>query len=51
MGLYYERKVAEGKNGMLVMNAFRNKLIGRVFAAVKRGTPHMALKVRQLKKT
>ena len=43
MGLYYERKVAEGKNGMLVMNAIRNKLIARVFAAVKRGTPYVPI--------
>ena len=43
MGLYYERKVAECKNGMLVMNAIRNKLIGRVFAAVKRGTSYVTI--------
>jgi hypothetical protein len=27
---YYQRKVAEGKNKMLVLNAVRNKLIHRV---------------------
>lgn len=43
LGLYYERKTKEGKNGMLVMNAIRNKLIARVFATVKRGTPYVAL--------
>lgn len=43
IGLYYERKIAEGKNGMLVMNAIRNKLIGRIFATVKRGTPFVPL--------
>lgn len=43
MGLYYQRKVDEGKNKMLVMNAIRNKLIGRVFATVKRGTPFVPL--------
>lgn len=43
ISLYYERKVAEGKNGMLVMNAIRNKLIGRIFATVKRGTPFVPL--------
>jgi transposase len=32
---YYERKVAEGKNKMLVLNAVRNKLIERIFACVK----------------
>ena len=41
IGLYYQRKVAEGKNGMLVMNAIRNKLIARIFATVKRGTPYV----------
>ena len=34
---YYERKVAEGKNKMLVLNAIRNKLIHRVFACVRDG--------------
>lgn len=43
MGLYYQRKVDEGKNKMLVMNAIQNKLIGRIFATVKRGTPFVSL--------
>jgi len=43
LGLYYQRKVAEGKNPMLVMNAIRNKVIGRVFATVKRGTPYVPI--------
>ena len=34
---YYQRKVAEGKNKMLVLNAVRNKLIHRVYAVVNRG--------------
>ena len=34
---YYQRKVAEGKNKMLVLNAVRNKLIHRVYAVVERG--------------
>jgi transposase len=34
---YYERKVAEGKNKMVVLNAIRNKLIHRVFACVRDG--------------
>jgi transposase len=33
---YYLRKVSEGKNKMLVLNAVRNKLIHRIFAVVKR---------------
>jgi len=32
---YYERKVAEGKNKILVLNAVRNKLIQRIFTCVK----------------
>lgn len=36
---YYERKTQDGKNGMLVMNALRCKIISRVFATVKRETP------------
>jgi transposase len=34
---YYERKVAEGKNKMAVINAVRNKLIKRVFACIAQG--------------
>jgi transposase len=32
---YYQRKVAEGKNRMCVLNAVRNKLVLRMFACVK----------------
>lgn len=32
---YYERKVAEGKSKMLVLNAVRNKLLGRVYSCVR----------------
>lgn len=32
---YYERKVAEGKNKMSVINAVRNKLVQRIFAVVR----------------
>jgi len=34
---YYQRKVKEGKNKMLVLNAVRNKLIHRVCSVVHRG--------------
>lgn len=34
---YYQRKVGEGKNKMLVLNAVRNKLIHRIYAVVRRG--------------
>ena len=39
--LYYERKTGEGKNGMLVMNAIRCKVLSRVFATIKRETPYV----------
>jgi transposase len=32
---FYQRKVAEGKNRMSVINAVRNKLISRIFACIK----------------
>lgn len=32
---YYERKLAEGKNKMSVLNAIRNKIILRIFSCVK----------------
>jgi transposase len=34
MKKYYERKVAEGKNKMSVLNAIRNKIVLRIFACV-----------------
>ncbi len=40
---YYKRKIAEGKHKMVVMNAIKNKLISRVFAVIKRGTPFVPL--------
>lgn len=39
---YYKRKVAEGKSKMAVINAVRNKLLHRIVAVVKRGTPYQA---------
>jgi transposase len=36
---YYEKKKAEGKKPMSVLNAVRNKLVHRIFAVVKRKTP------------
>ncbi len=35
MKAYYIRKVRQGKNKMLVLNAIRNKIVGRVFSCVK----------------
>ena len=33
---YYERKVAEGKNKMSVINALRAKIVARMFSVIKR---------------
>jgi transposase len=33
--IFYQRKVAEGKNKMSVINAVRNKLISRIFVCIK----------------
>jgi transposase len=38
---YYERKVKEGKSKMSTINAVRNKLLNRIVAVVKRGTPYV----------
>ena len=35
MADYYHRKVEQGKNKMLVLNAIRNKIIHRVFACIR----------------
>lgn len=40
---YFDRKKQEGKHYGKVMNAIKNKLIHRVFAVVKRGTPFVKL--------
>jgi transposase len=37
---YYERKVAEGKNKMLVLNNVRNKIVLRIAAVVKQQRPY-----------
>jgi transposase len=38
---YFQRKVGEGKSKMCVINAIRNKLLHRILAVVKRGTPYI----------
>lgn len=40
---YYKRKIEEGKHERVVINAVRNKLLGRIFASVKRGSPYVEL--------
>ena len=37
---YYQRKVAEGKNKMSVLNAIRNKIIHRIYAVIKNQTAY-----------
>jgi hypothetical protein len=37
---YYQRKVQEDKNKISVINTVRNKLLHRIVAVVKRGTPN-----------
>lgn len=37
---YYIRKQEEGKGKMKILNAIRNKLLHRIVAVVKRGTPY-----------
>lgn len=40
---FFDKKIKEGKNKWSVDNSIRNKLIARVFAVVKRGTPYVKL--------
>jgi transposase len=39
---YYQKKTAEKNSKVLVLNAVRNKLVHRMFAVAKRGTPYVA---------
>ncbi|GAB3163465.1 IS110 family RNA-guided transposase [Telluribacter humicola] len=39
----YQRKHAEGKERLVILNAVKAKLINRVFAAVSRGTPYVPI--------
>ena len=39
--LYYERRIREGKDKMSTINILRNKILGRIFAVVQRGTPYV----------
>jgi len=40
---YYNRKLKEGKHKLLIINNIKNKMISRIFATVKRGTPFVRL--------
>jgi transposase len=41
MKLYYQRRLAAGKNKMSTQNIIRNKLLARIFAVIDRGTPYV----------
>lgn len=41
--MYYEKRVAEGKPKMIALNIIRNKIVSRIFATIKRGTPYVEL--------
>lgn len=43
MKIYYERRTEKGKHKMNSLNAVRNKLLARVFAVIRRGTPYVPL--------
>ena len=40
---YFDNRMEKGANGMSTINIIRNKLIHRVFAVVKRGTPYVIM--------
>lgn len=40
LSAYYIRKVNQGKNKMVVINAIRNKILHRLCAVIHRGTPY-----------
>jgi len=40
---YYQRRVEMGKSKMSTLNIVRNKIVHRIFAVVKRGTPYVSL--------
>ena len=42
--LYFEKKIAEGKNQMLVLNNLRSKLLTRVLAVMNRQQPYVNLR-------
>lgn len=40
---YYDRKIREGKEHRVVINSIRCKLVNRIFATIKRQTPHVEI--------
>jgi transposase len=45
MKTYYQKRIAEGKSKMSSLNIIRNKMLSRIFAVVKRGTPYKHLEL------
>jgi len=43
MKLYYNKRLESGKSKMSTINIIRNKLLSRMFAVVKRGTPYVSI--------
>ena len=41
MKLYYNKRLEQGKSKMSTINIIRNKLLSRIFAVVRRGTPYV----------
>lgn len=41
MRMYYEKRIGQGKSKMSTQNIIRNKIVSRIFAVVKRGTPYV----------
>ena len=39
--IYYRQRISEGKSKMGTLNIIRHKLVDRMFAVIKRGTPYM----------
>jgi len=40
---YYQARIATGKSRRSTLNVVRNKIVSRVFAVIKRGTPYISL--------
>jgi len=40
---YFSKRIQKGKSKMSTVNIIRNKIVHRVFAVVKRGTPFVEL--------
>lgn len=37
---YYQRRKEEGKSSLSILNVIKNKLLSRIFAVIRRGTPY-----------